>query len=152
MHRILLIGLLAAGLSGISAAAQRSFAGKWELLVKKSDFGNLPKPERMTVEATVQGDVMHAVQNTYIEQGNRKAEFEWYLDGKRHSIDKPVPGYTITQWQGNTLVNEQESNDGAYKETIRVSISPDGQTATEEIQSKGPTGSNRAKLIWKKRP
>jgi hypothetical protein len=93
---------------------------------------------------------MHAVQNTYTEQGEHTTQFDWYLDGKRHDTDKPAPGYSMTHWEGNTLVNERQSSDGAYKETIRVTLSADGNTATEDVISKNPTGSNREKLIWRK--
>jgi hypothetical protein len=125
-------------------------SGKWELVPSRSSFGNAPKPARMTVDSTVQNGVMHAVQNTYTEQGDHTAEFDWYLDGKRHNTDKPAPGYSVTHWEGKTLVNERQSNDGAYKETIRVTLSPDGNTATEEINTKNPTGTNHEKLIWRK--
>ena len=126
------------------------FTGKWELVPSQSNFGNATKPARMTVESTVQNGVMHAVQNTYTEQGERTTEFDWYLDGKRHETDKPAPGYSITHWEGKTLVNERQSNDGAYKETIRVTLSADGNTATEDITIKNPTGSNHEKLVWRK--
>ena len=104
----------------------------------------------MTVDSTVQNGVMHAVQNTYTEQGEHTTEFDWYLDGKRHATDKPAPGYSITRWEGKTLVNERQSNDGAYKETIRVTLSADGNTATEDITTKNPTGTNHEKLVWRK--
>jgi hypothetical protein len=124
--------------------------GHWELVPSQSNFGNLPKPTRMTVDSTIRNGVMHAVQNTYTEQGEHITEFDWYLDGKRHNTDKPAPGYSVTSWDGKTLVNERQSNDGAYKEMIRVILSPDGNTATEEITTRNPAGTNRAKLIWRK--
>ena len=132
----------------IFAASKPDFTGTWELDVKRSDFGSLPKPARMTIQSTVQGDAMHSVQTTYVEQENQTAEFNWYLDGKRHASDKPVPGYSVTHWEDTTLVSERQSNDGAYKETIRMSLSPDGKTATEMVETKNPSGTNKEKLIW----
>jgi hypothetical protein len=132
----------------VFAASKPDFTGKWELDVKRSDFGNLSKPARMTIESTMQGDAMHSVQTTYVEQESQSAEFTWYLDGKRHSSDKPVPGYSVTRWEDATLVSDRQSNDGAYKETIRMSLSADGKTVTETVETKNPSGTNKEKLIW----
>jgi hypothetical protein len=66
----------------------------------------------------MQGDAMHSVQTTYVEQETETTEFTWYLDGKRHSTDKPVPGYSVTRWENTTLVSERQSDDNAHKETI----------------------------------
>ena len=38
------------------AASKPDFTGAWELDVKESDFGNLPKPARMTMQSIMQGD------------------------------------------------------------------------------------------------
>ncbi|MBV9675906.1 MAG: hypothetical protein JO185_06200, partial [Acidobacteriaceae bacterium] len=72
--------LLLALLSGAVAvaASKPDFTGTWELDVKSSDFGSLPKPARMTIQSTMQGDAMHSVQTTYVEQENQTAEFTWY--------------------------------------------------------------------------
>ena len=142
--------LLLSLLTGVTifAASKPDFTGTWELDVKRSDFGNLPKPARMTIQSTMQGDAMHSVQTTYVEQETQSAEFMWYLDGKRHSTDKPAPGYSVTRWEDTTLVSDRQSNDGAYRETIRMSLSADGKTATETVEIKNPSGTNKEKLIW----
>src|SRR3954471_16191217 len=104
--------LLVSLVSGVMAfaASKPDFTGTWELDVKKSDFGSLPKPARMTIESTMQGDAMHSVQTTYVEQETQTAEFTWYLDGKRHSSDKPAPGYSVTRWEDTTLVSTRQSD------------------------------------------
>jgi hypothetical protein len=127
------------------------FSGRWKLVVEKSDFGNASRPVHMTVVCTVKGNVMHAVQTTETSsEGTETSEFTWYLDGKRHPTEKPFPGYSITKWEDDTLVNQRQSNDGAYKETIRVTVAANGKTAVEEITSKNPNGSNHEKLVWEK--
>lgn len=145
-----LLIVLAAGTSAF-AASEPNFTGKWELDLKHSDFGRLPKPARMTIESTLQGDAMHSVQTSYAEQETQSAEFTWYLDGKQHPSDKPVPGYSVTRWDNAELVSIRQSDDGAYKETIRMSLSADGKTATETIETKNPSGTNKEKLIWRKK-
>jgi hypothetical protein len=137
-------------LAFLAYGAQPDFTGKWELVLDKSDFGNQPKPARMTLESTVQGGVMHAVQNVSTGEGDHTTEYDWYLDGKRHRTDKPVSGFSITRWEGNTLISDRQSDDGSYKETIRMTLSSDRKTATEEIETKNPNGSNHEKLVWRK--
>ena len=131
-------------------ADKPDFSGKWELVLGKSDFGSVPKPSRMTVESSVSGNAMHSVQTTYSDRDSRSTEFTWYLDGKRHDTAKPAPGFSVTRWEDNTLVNERVSDNGAYKEVIHMTLSRDGKTATEVIEIKNPTGTNKEKLVWRK--
>ena len=134
----------------VCAASKPDFSGKWELAVDQSNFGNSPKPSRMTLESTNKGAVMHSVATVYTAQDNQSTESDWFVDGKRHPTDKPAPGYSVTSWHDNALVNERQSSDGLYKETIRLTLSNDGKTATETVDSKTPNGSNHTKLVWHK--
>ena len=132
------------------AAGKPDFSGKWKLVLEKSNFGSAEKPVSMSLVSTIEGDKMRSVQTTETGQGPQVTEFTWYTDGKRHSSDKPVPGYSITKWDDNTLVSERRSNDGSYRETIRMTMSADGKTAVEEIDSKNPTETNKKKQVWQR--
>ena len=132
------------------AATRPDFSGKWELAIEQSNFGNAPKPSRMTLEASNQDNVMHSLQTTYTTQGPETLEGTWYLDGKQHTTNQPTPGYSVTKWQDNVLVNERVSNDHTYREVTRLSLSRDGKTATEQVDSKTPNGNNHLRLIWRK--
>ena len=122
--------------------------GNWWWINRIS--GSIAKPARMTVESSVSGGAMHSVQTTYSAQENQSAEFTWYLDGRRHGTDKPVPGYSLSRWEDNTLVTERKSDDGAYQEVIHMSLSRDGKTATEVIETQNPSGKNKEKLVWRR--
>jgi len=130
------------------AASKPDFTGVWELDLKKSDFGTAPKPARMTVVSTMEGEMMKSVQTTYLAQDTQTAEFTWYVDGKRHRTDKPVPGFSVTHWEDTMLVSERQSNDGAYKQTIKMTLSDDGATALETVETQNPSGRNKAKLVF----
>ncbi len=137
--------------AGISAAASKpDFSGNWELQVDKSDFGHQTKPVRATIKSTRKGEVMHSSQTIYTAQDPQTTTYDWFLDGKRHPTDKPAPGYSVTRWEDDVLVNERRSDDGAYQEKVRMTLSRDGNTATEEIETKSPNGNNHEKLVWKK--
>jgi hypothetical protein len=136
--------------SALLAASKPDFTGTWELAVDQSDFGNSTRPTRMTLVSSDKGDVMHSVTTTYTGQDVERIESDWYLDGKKHATDKPALGFSITRWEDNTLVNERQSHDGLYRQTIRLTLSVDGKTATEKVESKTPNGTNRTKLVWRK--
>jgi hypothetical protein len=132
----------------VAAASKPDFTGTWELDIKRSDFGKAAKPARMTIQSTMEGEMMRSVQTTYVQQDTQTVEYTWYVDGKQHATDKPVPGYSITRWDDTTLVSDRQSNDGEYRETIRMSLSADGKIATETVQTVTPSGSNKERLIW----
>lgn len=145
--RLVLVLLFAAVLS---FGADLRLSGNWTLDVAHSDFGHATRPVKSTATYTVRGDVVNATQIIYIAGGQQKSEMTWYLDGLRHPSQKPAPGYSVTQWDGHAFVDKRSSTDGLYKETIRVTLSPDGATATETVDSKTPQGTNREKLIWRR--
>ncbi len=127
------------------------FTGNWNLNVGKSSFGKMPKPQSMTLKAARKGEVLHSVQTTDDGQGPKSAEGDWFLDAKQHPVDPSAQGnkqMQMSRWQGNTLVAERHSEDGSYRETIRMTLSGDGKTATERVSVKSPNGSNSSTLIW----
>lgn len=145
--RLVLVLLFAAAMS---LGADLRLSGAWTLDVAHSDFGHATKPIRCTTTYTVRGDVVNATQTSYVSGSQQKTEMTWYLDGLRHPSQKPAPGFSVTNWDGHTFVNKRSSTDGLYEETIRVTLSPDGATATETVDTKTPQGANREKLIWRR--
>lgn len=125
-------------------------SGNWTLEIAQSDFGNAARPTECSAVYTVRGDVVQATQTSVIGGTQQKNRMTWYLDGLQHPSEQPAPGYSVTRWKDRTLTNERSSSDGLYKQTIRVTLSRDGNTATEILDTKTPQGSNHEKLVWKK--
>ena len=142
------------GLARITVAKDNQshpdFSGRWELVKEKSDFGKMEKPVDMTLVSEKREGYLHSVQTVQTPQGDQSSEGDWYLDGKRHKYDKPVPGYSITRWEGKTLVNERKSDDGQYSETTKLTMQSNGQEAVETVQTHNSTGDNRLKLVWRR--
>lgn len=153
MFRIWIAALASAVvfLTPVNAANHPDFSGRWELNVSKSDFGNAEKPVRMTLVSENKDGYLHSVQTISTPQGDQSSERDWYPDGKQHSYAGPVPGSSVTKWDGNTLVSERTSQDGQYKETVRLKMSADGKTATETVNTKNPNGTNKARLVWERK-
>lgn len=137
--------------SGLSLpGAGLQLSGNWILDVGQSDFGHAARPAKCSAAYTVRGDVVQATQTSVIGGTQQKNRMTLYLDGLQHPSEQPAPGYSVTHWKNRTLTNERSSSDGLYKQTIRVTLSPDGKTATEIMDTKTPQGSNHEKLVWKK--
>ncbi len=150
---VLGLGLLAAGRdAGRGGDSKPDFTGHWELDVPQSKFGKMPVPTRMTLDESRRGEALHAVQATYNQAGGPDTiEGDWYLDGKERPIGSDGKMFSISRWDGNTLVSERKSHDKSYDEVIRLKLSGDGKTATEEIKLSGPNGGNSSTLIWRRR-
>jgi hypothetical protein len=127
------------------------FSGQWELVKEKSDFGKMPQPVNMTLISEKRDGYLHSVQTIQTPQGDQVSESDWYPDGKRHNYDKPVPGYSVTHWDGNTLVSEQRSNDGQYHQTVKLSMGANGKEATETVDQRTPNGESHMRLVWRRR-
>jgi hypothetical protein len=156
MKRVLLVVPLAALALFAAAVPQDNkshpdFSGQWEVVKEKSDFGKMPPPVNMTLVSEKRDGYVHSVQTTQTAQGDQVTESDWYPDGQRHTYEKPVPGYSVTHWDGNTLVSEQRSNDGQYRQTVKLSMQANGQEAVETITSHTPNGDSRMRLVWRRR-
>jgi hypothetical protein len=133
------------------AGPKPDFSGRWELVTEKSDFGKSAKPVGMTLVSENRDGHLHSVETTQTPQGEQETESDWYPDGQRHTYQKPVPGYSITRWDGNALVNERHSDDGQYHETVKLTMQPGGREAIETVNSRTPEGNNRLRLVWRKK-
>jgi hypothetical protein len=127
------------------------FSGQWEIVKGKSDFGKMPAPVSMTLISEKRDGYLHSVQTTQTAQGDQVSESDWHPDGQRHTYEKPVPGYSITHWDGNTLVSERHSNDGQYRQTVKLSMEEHGQQAVETVNEHTPNGDNHMRLVWRRR-
>ena len=145
------LGVWAAGRDP-RASGKPDFSGRWELDISHSSFGKMKPPTRMTLEAIHHGDTLHATQTSYDQAGGPDAvEGDWFLDGKEHPLGSGGQIVSVSKWDGNTLISERKSKDNSYDETIRLTLSADGKTATENISVKDPNGSDKRKLVWQKK-
>lgn len=133
------------------AKGKPDFTGYWELNLAKSKFGKMVKPTRMTLNVQREGDRSKAEQTTWNEQGESSTGGVWYVDGQDRESEAAGQTMEKTRWDGNVLVNEKRSLDRTFVETTRLSLSPDGKTATEEIRVKSPNGDNREVLVFDKK-
>jgi hypothetical protein len=158
MRKLLVLIALGSAAFAANTNGKPDFTGNWVLNVGKSNFGKMPKPQGMTLKAAHKGDVLHSIQTTDDDQGPKSIEGDWFLDGKQHPVDPSAPSATnsnrqtqMSRWQGNALIAERRSQDGSYRETIRMTLSGDGKTATEHVAVKSPDGNNLSTLVWERK-
>ncbi len=150
MKRLILLLTSAACLA--LAADKPDLSGNWQLNLGKSKLSKQTgKPDSMSLVVAPKGSGYHAIQTTVDGTvGSSSTEGDWYLDGQYH----PVGDSKVTQmskWDGKILYAEKKSYDGSVMETIRMTISPDGKTATEQMSSKSPNGTVNTTLVWNKK-
>jgi hypothetical protein len=135
-----------------AAAAERpEIAGTWQLDLSRSNFGSQPPPDSMTLTIS-QGKkkTLHISQTSTKPHDTRTVETECRTDGNFHPVDGPISGSVRCKWDGNTLISEKELSDGHSKLEIRLTVSPDGSTATEQLHVTDTTGAGDSTLVWKR--
>jgi hypothetical protein len=151
---LLVVSICAFGLSTrIFAAEDRphpDFSGKWELVKEKSDFGKMPQPVEMTLVSEKKDGYLHSVETTQTADGEKTAEGDWYPDGKHHEYSEPVAGYSVTHWDGQSLITERKSNDGTYRQTVKLTMQANGREAVESVETHTPSGDSRVRLYWRR--
>lgn len=131
-------------------AGQPDLAGTWVCNMDKSSFGKTPKLQMLTLKVERKGgDLLHVIQTMDDGQGPKEYAMDWFMDGKMHPMDPKMT--SMSKWDGNMVVADRKSDDGAFEEKIRITFSSDGKTATEHVSVKTPTTSNDSKLIWEKK-
>jgi hypothetical protein len=145
---IVLLSLLA--VPGI-AAEKPDFTGTWQLDVARSNFGNQPPPDSMTLNVSRgKHKTLQISQTSTKPHDVRTVETECRTDGNFHPVDGPVSGSVRCKWEGNTLISEKELPDGHSKLEMRLTISPDGSTATEQLHVTDTNGAGDSVLVWKR--
>ena len=134
------------------AASTSDLSGNWQLNLRKSKLSKeMGKPDSMSLVVAPKGAGYHSVQTTVDGMvGSASIEGDWYLDGQYHPIGESKMTQ-MSKWDGKVLYAEKKASDGSTMEIIRLTISPDGKTATEQVSSKSPSGTVNTTLVWDKK-
>ncbi len=141
--------------SAIGLAQKKpSLAGNWKLDTAQSEFGSDPAPKSMICTVLKDTPQMLSYRAHVVDDKGKSLAFSWSgpLDGSVHPVlhdGKSVAQQSVTREQDGTLVRRgEDSTDGSSFE-VRDSISPDGNTLTEEATTKSKDGKeNRQKSVW----
>jgi hypothetical protein len=137
----------------VAALAAPNFSGTWKLNTAKSEFGQLPPPEKFLRTITHHDPSMKYKTEQAGPQGEFTTEVTCTTDGKECTNQYPQGAAKSTmKWEGDTLVVDSkrtiQDNELTFKE--KWSLSGDGKTITINFHVSGGFGEFDLKYVLEK--
>jgi hypothetical protein len=156
MKRRIVLGVLALTVAAI-AADKPDFTGTWKLDATKSDFGQMPAPEKMERVIDHKDPAIKIKTTQSSPNGDRTMDTEYTLDGKEQKQETPrgVVMYT-PKWEGNVVVIDSKRTMNVQGQQVEItgverwSLSEDGKTMTVDSKMVAPMGELTMKAVFGK--
>lgn len=156
MKRRIVLGVLMM-MAAAMAADKPDFTGTWKLDAAKSDFGQMPAPEKMerVIDHKDPSIKIKTTQST--PNGDRTTDTAYTLDGKEQKQESPrgVIMYT-PKWEGSIVVIDSKRTMNVQGQTVEItgverwSLSEDGKTMTVDSKMVAPMGELTMKAVFAK--
>jgi len=135
------------------AADKPNFSGSWKLDVEKSDFGPMPKPERIDYVLTHKDPELTVKSTAMTQAGEISNEVKFLTDGTEFTND--LHGQQIkgtAKWEGATLVVTQKATMQGTEIVVvtRWTLADDGKSITQEVSISTPQGELKQKAVLDK--
>jgi len=135
------------------ASAKPNFTGDWKLNASKSDFGQFPAPDSMSLKVSHEDPSLKIASKMSSSRGEFSWEASYTTDGKEcinKFRDNPIK--SVLKWDGDVLVIESNSRMGDNDLNIldRWALSEDGKTLTQTRRFTGPQGEATQKVVLEK--
>jgi hypothetical protein len=132
------------------AADKPDFSGRWRLNVEKSDFGLMPKPERVDYVLTQKDSELIVKSTAMTNSGEVSNSVRVTTDGKEFTNE--LHGQSIkgtAKWDGATLVVTQKASMQGTEIVVvqRWTLSADRKSITQEVSISTPQGELQQKAI-----
>lgn len=141
--------LLLAISASLFAADHPDITGTWTMDITHSDFGTHAAPDSMSLTFSKKGNLLRISQTSKSPSDERMLDTECKTDGRFHPVTGPVSGSIRCKWEGRTLIGEKELPGGSSKLIMRFTVSPGGNSATEQLHITG-TGAGDSMIPWKR--
>jgi hypothetical protein len=134
---------LAAGSVAAVAADKPDFSGNWKLNTEKSDFGPMPKPQKVEY-VIAHKDPQLSVKSTAVTQtGEVSNEVKMTTDGKEFT--NTLHGQEIkgtAKWEGQVLIVTQKIDMQGTELVVvqKWTMADDGKSISQEVTFSGPQG------------
>jgi hypothetical protein len=146
-------GALALAALGASAVEKPNFTGMWSMNAEKSDFGQMPKPQKYTRKIDHQEPLIKVAASQTTPNGERNFDITLKTDGTE-TINKmgPAEAKSTAHWEGETLVvvTKRETPNGTFDSTDRWLLSDGGKTLTIISSITTPNGEFGYKVVMEK--
>ena len=137
--------------SAASLAADRpNFSGSWKLDVEKSDFGPMPKPERVDYVLAHKDPELNVKSTAMTQGGEMSNEVKILTDGTEFTNE--LHGQQIkgtAKWEGGALVVTQKANMQGTEIVVvtRWTLAEDGKSITQDVSISTPQGELKQKAV-----
>jgi hypothetical protein len=135
------------------AADKPDFSGTWKLNVGKSDFGPMPKPERVQYILEHKDPELIVKTTAVTQSGEVTNESKILTDGTEFTNDlrgQQVKG--TAKWEGKTLVVTRKTNMQGTELVLvqRWTLADDGKSITQEVSITTAQGELKQKVVLDK--
>lgn len=145
--------LLAAACGLALAQDKPNFSGEWKMNAEKSDYGTVPKPEKMTRKIEHVEPNLRIVSTQSGPRGETSAELKLTIDGKER-VNKlgNVEVKTTIGWDGTVLCidSKRPFQTGELVTQERWTLAGDGKTLTIRTHIAAPRGATDITLVLDK--
>lgn len=156
MKRRIVLGVVMM-MAAAMAADKPDFTGTWKLDASKSDFGQMPAPEKMerVIDHKDPSIKIKTTQST--PNGERTMDTEYTLDGKEQKQETPRGTVMYTpKWEGSVVVIDSKRTMNVQGQTVEItgverwSLSADGKSMTVDSKMVAPMGELTMKAVFAK--
>jgi hypothetical protein len=155
LRRAIVAVLLSLTLYSVAALAadKPDFSGTWKLNVAKSDFGPMPKPERVEYVLAHKDPELIVKSTAVTQSGEVTNESKIITDGTEFTNE--LRGQQITgtaKWEGKTLVVTRKTTMQGTDLVLvqRWTLAEDGKSIAQEVSITTPQGELQQKVVLDK--
>lgn len=152
LRRFFLVAALSA-VAALPIIAKPNFTGAWKANVSKSDFGQMPAPDKMEMKVTHEDPKL----DLHNSQSGQFGEMEWdakyTTDGKESkNTMRDNPTTSVVKWDGDVLKFETKGKfgDNDFTMTDKWTLSADGKTLTMDRHFSSSFGEGDQKVVLEK--
>jgi hypothetical protein len=140
--------------AALQAQDKPDYSGEWTLVPAKSDFGQMPAPEKLVMKVDQKGDEFKIATTQTGPQGERTNDQSLIVNGQEQTRTTQRGEVKLTpKWEGGKLTVKQlmkiQDNDIKILETWSLSEDRKALTVTRDIES--PMGQMTIKMVLDKK-
>ncbi len=140
-------------LVAVPAIAKVDFSGDWKLNTGKSDFGQMPPPNSMTLKITHEDPKLTIASKQSSDRGDFEYTANYSTDGKETTNEmRGNTSKSTAKWDGDAVVIDTKASFNGNDVNIqnRMSLSSDGKTLTQKRKFSSSQGDMEQTLVFEK--